>query len=76
MLDGFGGSGMKIALQFSRSCARGRVPEVLTIAIIIYIIGVASTHASPATTTFHGTGTIRGIVLQGWITSEDCQTCG
>lgn len=27
---------MKIALQFSRSCARGHVPEVLTIAIIIY----------------------------------------
>ena len=31
--DGPGGSGMKIALQLSRSCARGRVPEVLTIAI-------------------------------------------
>ena len=46
ILDGSGGSGMKIALQFSRSCARGRVPEVLTSAIIIYIIGVASTHAS------------------------------
>ena len=36
---------MKIALQFSRSCARGRVPEVLTITLI-NIIGFAFIYAS------------------------------
>jgi hypothetical protein len=49
MLDGSGGSGMKIALQFSRSCARDRVPEVLIITLI-YIIGFAFIYASPAIT--------------------------
>ena len=35
---------MKIALQFSRSCARGRVPEVLTITLI-NIISFASSRS-------------------------------
>ena len=51
ILDGSGGSGMKIALQFSTSCARGRVPEVLTIAITTYIYQRRRVHIRvPATT--------------------------
>ena len=45
MLDDSGESGMKIALQFSRSCARSRVPEVLI--ITLYISSASRSYTRP-----------------------------